>query len=81
MIIIFYHKLYNLIECESIDNEYKTNLIKENVLKKLDTFYELYEVIINIYNNTNKDKFLLLRKELISIYNNIKELIIKYNGF
>ena len=74
-------KLYNLIECESIDNEYKTNTIKENILKKLETFYELYEVIINIYNNTNKDKFLLLRKELLSIYNNIKELIIKYNGF
>ena len=74
-------KLYNLIECESIHNEYKTNTIKENVLKKLETFYELYEVIIHIYNNTNKDKFLLLRKELLSIYNNIKELIIKYNGF
>ena len=74
-------KLYNLIECESIHNEYKTNLIKENILKKLETFYELYEVIINIYNNTNKDKFLLLRKELLLIYNNIKELIIKYNGF
>jgi superfamily II DNA/RNA helicase len=74
-------KLYNLIECESIHNEYKTNLIKDDVLKKLETFYELYEVIIHIYNNTNKDKFLLLRKELLLIYKNIKELIIKYNGF
>ena len=52
-----------------------------NILNKLNIIYELYELIINIYNNTNKDKFLLLRKELLLIYNNIKELIIKYNGF
>ena len=74
-------KLYNLIECKSIDNEYKSNKIDDNILKKLEIFYELYEVIINIYNNTNKDKFLLLRKELLMIYNNIKDIIIKYNGF
>ena len=52
-----------------------------NNLDKLEIFNELYEVIINIYNNTNKDKFLLLRKELLLIYNNIKDIIIKYNGF
>ena len=74
-------KLYNLLECESIHNEYKTNLIKENVLKKLEIFYELYEVIINIYNNLNKDKFLLIRKEFKNMYENIKTIIIKYNGF
>ena len=74
-------KLYNLIECESIDNEYKSNKIENNILKKLEIFYELYEVIINIYNNLNKDKFLLIRKELKNIYENIRTIIIKYNGF
>ena len=72
-------KLYNLICCDSIDNEYKTNVI--NDLYKLEIFNELYEVIINIYNNTNKDKYLLLRKCLRTIYDNIRNLIIKYNGF
>ena len=74
-------KLYNLIECESIDNEYKSNKIENNILKKLEIFYELYEIIINIYNNLNKDKYLLIRKELLLIYKNIKDIIIKYNGF
>ena len=72
-------KLYNLISCESVDNEYKTNVV--NDLNKLEIFDELYEVIIHIYNNTNKDKYLLLRKCLTNIYDNIRNLIIKYNGF
>ena len=74
-------KLYNLIECKSINNEYKFNKIENNILENLEIIYELYEVIINIYNNINKDKYLLLRKVLKEIYNNIKGLIIKYNGF
>ena len=74
-------KLYNLIECKSINNEYKFNKIENNILENLEIIYELYEVIINIYNNINKDKYLLLRKVLLEIYNNIKGLIIKYNGF
>ena len=61
------------------NNEYKTNVI--NDLHKLEIFNELYEVIIHIYNNTNKDKYLLLRKCLRTIYDNIRNLIIKYNGF
>ena len=74
-------KLYNLIECDSIDNEYKSNKIEGDILNKLNIIYELYEVIINVYNNLNKDKYLLIRKELLIIYKNIKDLIIKYNGF
>ena len=74
-------KLYNLIECKSINNAYKFNKIENNILENLEIIYELYEVIINIYNNINKDKYLLLRKVLKEIYNNIKGLIIKYNGF
>ena len=74
-------KLYNLIKCENINNEYKSNKIDDNILNKLEIFYELYEVIINIYNNLNKDKYLLIRKELLLIYKNIKDIIIKYNGF
>ena len=79
--LYIFSKLYNLIECETIDNEYKSNKIDNNILNKLEIFYELYEVIINIYNNLNKDKFLLIRKEFKNMYENIKTIIIKYNGF
>ena len=79
--LYIFSKLYNLIECETIDNEYKSNKIDNNILNKLEIFYELYEVIINIYNNLNKDKFLLIKKEFKNIKENIKNIIIKYNGF
>ena len=38
----------NLIKCKNINNEYKSNKIDNNILNKLEIFYELYEVIINI---------------------------------
>ena len=69
------------MECKSINKVYKFNQIENNILENLVIIYELYEVVINIYNNINKDKYLLLRKVLKEIYNNIKGLIIKYNGF
>ena len=52
-----------------------------NILDKLNIFNEIFEVIINIYNNIHKDKYLLTRKNIKIIYDNIKNLIIKYNGF
>jgi superfamily II RNA helicase len=75
------NKMYDLIGCESLEKEYKSNKIEDNILNKLSLFNELYEIVINIYNNVNKDKYLLLRKELKIIYDNIRNLIIKYNGF
>ena len=44
-------------------------------------FKELYEIIIHVYNNLNKDQYLLSRKCLKIIYEKIKGIIIKYNGF
>jgi superfamily II RNA helicase len=79
--IYILNKLYKLIDCPTIESEYKSNKIEENILNKLTIFNELYEVIINLYNNLNKDKYLLIRKELKIIYENIRTIIIKYNGF
>ena len=74
-------KIYELIGCESLDKEYKSNKIDSDVLNKLGLFNEIYEIVIKIYNNVHKDKYLLLRKSLKIIYDNIRNLIIKYNGF
>tara|TARA_Y100000389_G_C17215280_1_gene390549 strand:- start:68 stop:715 length:648 start_codon:yes stop_codon:yes gene_type:complete len=74
-------KIYDLIECLPVDNEYKSNKLDDNVLEKLNIFYEIFEVIINIYNNINKDKYLLIRQTIKTIYDNIKTIMIKYNGF
>ena len=75
------NKIYELIGCESLEKEYKSNKIENDVLNKLSLFNEIYEIVINIYNNVHKDKYLLLRKSLKIIYDNIRNLIIKYNGF
>lgn len=75
------NKIYELIGCESLEKEYKSNKIETDVLNKLTLFNEIYEIVINIYNNVHKDKYLLLRKSLKLIYENIRNLIIKYNGF
>jgi len=66
---------------ESIKEEYKTNKITDNIEVKLNYFKELYEIIIHVYNNLNKDQQLLTRKYLKVVYEKIKEIIIKYNGF
>ena len=79
--IYILNKLYKLINCSTIESEYKSNNIEEDILNKLTIFNELYEVIINLYNNLNKDKYLLIRKSLKIIYGNIRTIIIKYNGF
>ena len=75
------NKIYDLIGCESLEREYKSNKIDTDVLHKLTLFNEIYEIVIHIYNNVHKDKYLLLRKSLKLIYDNIRNLIIKYNGF
>ena len=64
-----------------INLEYKSNKIDCNILEKLNIFNEIYEITINIYNNLNKDKYLFIRKSLKIIYENIRTIIIKYNGF
>ena len=73
--------IYELINCLSINSEYKSNKIDCNILEKLTILDEIFEVIINIYNNINKDKYLLIRRTIKLIYENIKTIIIKYNGF
>jgi hypothetical protein len=75
------NKIYGLIGCGSLEREYKSNKIDQDVLNKLFLFNEIYEIVINIYNNVHKDKYLLLRKTLKIVYDNIRNLIIKYNGF
>ena len=74
-------KIYDLIGCLPVDNEYKSNKLYDNILEKLNIFYEIFEVVINIYNNVNKDKYLLIRQTIKTIYDNIKTIMIKYNGF
>ena len=74
-------KVTELISIESIKEEYKTNKITENIEMKLNHFKELYEIIIHVYNNLNKDQQLLTRKYLKVVYEKIKGIIIKYNGF
>ena len=74
-------KISELIGIESIKTEYKSNKIDENVETILINFKELYEVIIHVYNNLNKDQYLLTRKCLKNVYEKVKGIIIKYNGF
>ena len=74
-------KISELIGIESIKEEYKTNKITDNIEVKLNHFKELYEIIIHVYNNLNKDQYLLSRKCLKVVYEKIKGIIIKYNGF
>ena len=74
-------KVTELISIESIKEEYKTNKITDNIEVKLNHFKELYEIIIHVYNNLNKDQQLLTRKYLKVVYEKIKGIIIKYNGF
>ena len=50
-------ELSNLIGIGTIKTEYKTNKIDENVETILVNFKELYEIIIHIYNNLNKDQW------------------------
>ena len=69
-----------LIKKDSIKDEYKSNKI-DNVTEILPIFKEVYEIVINIYNNLNKDQYLLTRKCLKIVYEKIRTLIIKYNGF
>ena len=74
-------KISTLIGIESIKTEYKSNKIDENVETILVNFKELYEIIIHVYNNLNKDQYLLTRKCLKIVYEKVKGIIIKYNGF
>ena len=74
-------KISELIGIDSVKNEYKLNKIDENVETILPNFKELYEVIIHVYNNLNKDQQLLTRKCLKNVYIKVKGIIIKYNGF
>jgi len=79
--IYLLEKISKLINIKSITDEYKSNKIEENVELILPKFKELYEVIIHIYNNLNKDIYLLTRKSLKIVYGKVKGIIIKYNGF
>jgi hypothetical protein len=79
--IYILNHIYELIDCLPVTKEYKSNKINNDILDKLNIFDEIFEVIINIYNNIHKDKYLLTRKNIKIIYDNIKNLIIKYNGF
>ena len=79
--IYILNHIYELINCLPITSEYNSKQINNNILDKLNILNEIFEVIINIYNNINKDKYLLTRKNIKIIYDNIKNLIIKYNGF
>ena len=80
--IYLLEKISKLININSITDEYKSNKIDEkNVDKILPKFKELYEIIIHVYNNLNKDIYLLTRKCLKNVYIKVKGIIIKYNGF
>ena len=79
--IYILNHIYELIDCLPVNNEYKSNKIDNDILEHLKIFEEVFEVIINIYNNIHKEKYLLLRKNIKIIYDNIKTIIIKYNGF
>jgi hypothetical protein len=66
---------------QSLNTQYKMNKIDENIDKTLLEFKELYQNIIYIYNNINKEQYLLTRKCIKNIYEKVKGIIIKYNGF
>ena len=73
--------IYKIIDSDNLNSEYKSNNIEKYILIKLNIFNEIYEFIIFMYNNLNKDRYLLIRRVLKNIYDNIKIIIIKYNGF
>ena len=73
-----------LIDIESIENIikiYKSNRIEDKICTDIYKIKELYEIIINIYNNLNKDIYLLTRKFLRKVYEKMSMIIIKTNGF
>ena len=74
-------EIYKLIGSENITYEYKTNRIDTDLNYKINIIKEIYEVLIHIYNNLNKDRYLLTRKCIKNIYDKLRTIIIKYNGF
>ena len=79
--IFILNNIYELIDIQSLTTQYKMNKIDENIDKTLLEFKELYQIIIHLYNNINKDQYLLTRKCIKNIYEKVKTIIIKYNGF
>ena len=79
--IYILEEIYKLIGSENITELYKSNRIENNLNKNMNIIKEIYEVLINIYNTINKDQYLLTRKCIKIIYEKIKGIIIKYNGF
>ena len=73
--------IYKIIGSDNLNAEYKSNNIEKEILIKLNILNEIYEFIIFMYNNLNKDRYLFVRRVLKNIYDNIKTIIIKYNGF
>ena len=79
--IYLLEEIYKLIGSKNITEEYKTNRIDTDINEKIKIIKDIYEVIIYIYNNLNKDKYLLTRKNIKKVYEKIRTIIIKYNGF
>ena len=79
--IFILNNIYELMNIQSLTTQYKMNKIDENIDETLLDFKELYQIIIHIYNNLNKDQYLLTRKCIKNIYEKVKGIIIKYNGF
>jgi hypothetical protein len=73
-------KINNLINKKSIENEFKLNKIDENLFENLEIFYEIYEIVIILFNNLNKNSFLLIRRNLKKIFEKVRLLLLKYNG-
>ncbi len=79
--LLLLNKINNLINKKSIENEFKLNKIDDNLLENLEIFYEIYEIVIILFNNLNKNSFLLIRRNLKNIYEKVRLLLLKYNGF
>ena len=79
--IYILEEIYKLIGSENITELYKSNRIENDLNENMNIIKEIYEILINIYNNINKDQYLLTRKCIKKVYEKIKGIIIKYNGF
>ena len=76
-------EIYLLSKIESLISK-NDNLLEEFKMKKIidenkvELIIEYIEVVINIYNSLNKDKYLIIRKTLKNIFDTFNKILFNY---
>ena len=76
-------EIYLLSKIESLISK-NDNLLEEFKMKKIidenkvELIKEYIDVVINIYNSLNKDKYLIIRKTLKNIFDTFNKILFNY---